>query len=372
LCTPEFGEAEEAAVLEVIRSGWLTMGPQTESLEAEFAAELQVADAVAVSSGTAALHLALLGLGIGSDDEVIQPAINFTAAANMTVAVGARPVFADIISMERPVIGPEQIERVRTPRAIAVVAMHYGGYACDMLALRRYCREHRLLLIEDACHAVGGYCGSRPLGTWGDVGCFSFFSNKNLAAGEGGMLVTNSDELGEHVRRLRCHGMTAATWSRHQGAANGYDVEFHGFNYRIDEMRAALARVQLGRLEEITERRRRHTHTYAAMLADSSIVTPVGGADIDSSACHLMAVTAEPGERNALRGACRTRGVQTSLHYPCLAEMSAFRGMTDPRRLPVSREFARRELTLPLCPSLRQEQIERVCQAIRGEEMVAV
>ena len=378
---PEFDAAEEAAVLRVLRSGWLTMGPETEALEAEFASSLGVSHAVAVSSGTAALHLALLSLGIGPGDEVVQPAINFTAAANMTAAVGAEPVFADVASTDYPVIGVSQAERAWTSRPAAVVAMHYGGYPCDVEALREYCREQDIAFIEDAAHAIGASVKGRALGTWGDVGCFSFFSNKNMAVGEGGMLVTDRDDVAQRARSLRCHGMTSVTWNRHRGVLTGYDVVANGFNYRIDEIRSAIAREQLRKLDSMNARRREHTQAYAERLAGVPGLSIVGigsgsGGDVASrlapSACHLLAVVVDADERDEVVRACRARGVQTSRHYPCLPELSAFRGTAAPSQVSVSHEFALREITLPLYPSLRNEDIELVCEAVCAGHAVGV
>jgi dTDP-4-amino-4,6-dideoxygalactose transaminase len=208
----DFGPEEEAAVLRVLRSGWLSQGPETEAFEQEFARYLGVRHAIAVANGTAALHLALLGLGIGPGDAVIQPGVNFVSAANLTVAVGAEPVFADICGLDEPTISPESVAQAirecRTAGEVqprALIVMHYGGYPCRMRELKALCREHGLLLIEDACHGVGasvqmGAEGMVRLGALGDAGCFSFFANKNLVTGEGGMVTTDSDELAEKIR----------------------------------------------------------------------------------------------------------------------------------------------------------------------------
>jgi dTDP-4-amino-4,6-dideoxygalactose transaminase len=369
LSRPEIGREEEEAALRVLRSRWLTMGAETEALEREFADKLDAGHAIAVSSGTAALHLALLAAGVNQGDEVIQPAINFAAAANMTVAVGADPVLADMTSVDRPGIDVEQIDRAWTSRVTAVIAMHYGGYPCEIDAIREYCRDHHLSLIEDACHGVGAWYKGRALGTWGDMGCFSFFSNKNMAAGEGGMVVTNDDEIARRVRLMRSHGMTTATWERHRGGASMYDIASHGFNYRIDEVRAAIARVQLRKLDTFNAVRARHTRQYHERLASSPSLRIVNPTDVGCSACHLMAVLVPAGGRDAVAARCRADGIQTSVHYPCLAELSAFRGSTPREQVRVSAEFAERVMTLPLYPSLGEEEIASVCDCVTGHAM---
>ena len=245
----DYGREEEVAVERVLRSRWLSMGPEVEAFEREFADYIGTQYAVAVANGTAALHITYLALGLSRGDEVIQPAINFVAAANMTVAVGANPVFADIIGLEEPTIDPVEVERKITPRTRAVLVMHYGGYPCRMADIQNICHRHDLALIEDACHAVGASYADpmgRPpnghrAGKLGDVGCFSFFSNKNMATGEGGMITTDRDDLVKRLRLLRSHGMSSLTWDRHRGHANSYEVTVNGYNYRLDEIRARWA-----------------------------------------------------------------------------------------------------------------------------------
>jgi dTDP-4-amino-4,6-dideoxygalactose transaminase len=195
-----YGQEEKTAILRVMKSGWLSMGPEVQSFEQEFANFLGVKHAIAVANATAGLHLAYCALNLGPGDEVIQPALNFVAAANMTVAVGATPVFADIISLAEPTLDPVEVERLINPNTKAIVVMHYGGNVCRMKEFVELCREHKIALIEDACHAVGAsHCGAMA-GSIGDIGAFSFFSHKNLATGEGGLVATNRDELAVRAR----------------------------------------------------------------------------------------------------------------------------------------------------------------------------
>jgi dTDP-4-amino-4,6-dideoxygalactose transaminase len=370
----DYGPEEEAAVLRVLRTRWLSMGPEVQAFEREFADYIATQHALAVANGTAALHLAYLALGLGPGDEILQPGINFVAAANMAVAVGATPVFADILGPEEPTIDPEDIARKITPRTRAVVVMHYGGYLCRMAEIQEICRKHGLALIEDACHAVGGRYldrhrrpphGLKP-GNLGDVGCFSFFSNKNLATGEGGMLTTNRDDLAQRLRLLRSHGMTTLTWDRHRGHASSYDVAVPGYNYRLDEIRAALGRCQLARLDRNNLRRKELVAVYRAGLADlPGWVLPFAD-HASEGAYHLMvAVAPDPESRQHVAQQLRAAGVQTSLHYPCVPEFQAFTG-TGADGVEVSRAFARRTITLPLYPSLKPSEVEIVCSCIRN------
>jgi len=345
------------------------MGPEVKAFEEEFASYSGFKHAIAVTNGTAALHLSYLALGIGSGDQIIQPAINFVAAANLSMAVGASPLLADIISLNEPTIDPAAVERLITTRTKAVVVMHYGGYLGRMDEIEAICRRHRLALIEDACHAVGVSRFHAP-GQPSDrkpvnVACFSFFSNKNLATGEGGMITTDDDELVDRLRPLRSHGMTSVTWDRHRGLASSYNVTAHGYNYRFDELRAALGRVQLKKLDRNNQRRGQLVAIYNTRLKSlPGWVIPFADHDGDSS-YHLMAVVApDEDARSRVIQKLREAGIQTSLHYPCLSELQAFEQL---RKSPVecSREFARRMITLPLFPHLSESHVEEICELIK-------
>jgi dTDP-4-amino-4,6-dideoxygalactose transaminase len=370
----DYGPEEEEAALRVLRSRWLSMGPEVQTFEHEFGAFLGVRHAFAVGNATAGLHLAFLALEIGPGDEVIQPALNFVAAANMTVAAGATPVFADILSLDEPTIDPAHVERLITPKTKAVVVMHYGGYPCRMAELLALCRRHGLALIEDACHAVGARfddARARPpdgrmAGSIGDVSAFSFFSNKNLATGEGGMVATDRDDLATRIRLLRSHGMTSLTWDREKGHASSYDVRLHGFNYRLDELHAAIGREQLRKLSAGNGRRGELVRGYRASLRNlPGLVLPFAQYAGDS-AFHLMPVLAGSAEsRVGIVAALKAAQIQTSLHYPCIPDFFAFARFHD-AFLPNSREFARRIITLPLHPRLSDAAQEEVCACLRS------
>jgi dTDP-4-amino-4,6-dideoxygalactose transaminase len=369
----DYGAEEAAAVQRVIASKWLSMGPEVQAFEQEFA-EMQSAHcALGVSSATAGLHLALLALGIGSGDEVIQPALNFVAAANMTVAVGATPVFADICSLTEPTIDPTEVERLMSPRTKAVVVMHYGGNLCRMVELSELCTARGVAVIEDACHAIGvPYHDARDrppqgvmAGSIGDIGAFSFFANKNVASGEGGMVVTNRADLAERVRLLRSHGMSTLTWDRHQGHSRSYDVITPGYNYRLDELRAALGRVQLTKLERNNQRRRNLLTLYRARVQLLDGWAMPFEDTIEHSSGHLMVVLApDPDIRERAVHALRQYGTQSSLHYPCVADFSGFRGASR-ESLKLTRQFTARAITLPLYPTLHPDRINDVIDVLR-------
>lgn len=368
----DYGEAERNAVLRVLQSKWLSMGPEVQAFEHEFAAMQGVKHAFAVSSATAGLHLAFLATEITAGDEVIQPALNFVATANMTVACGARPVFADITSPTEPTIDAASVERLITPRTKVVVVMHYGGNLCRMAELQALCRQHSLVLIEDACHAVGArYLDAleRPphgamAGSIGDVGTFSFYANKNMATGEGGIVVTDRDDVAERARLLRSHGMTSPTWDRHRGHASTYGVVSHGYNYRLDELHAALGRAQLAKLEANNARRRGLLRLYRNRLrAEPSWSMPFGE-DIDRTSGHLMVALAPDCDARARAVDRLTEArIQSSLHYPCIADFEAFQ-MWQASHLPNTRDYVARAITLPLYPSMEGKLVEIVCDVL--------
>lgn len=369
----DYGAEEESAVLRVLRSRWLSMGPEVETFEREFAAFVGVRHAIAVSSGTAALHLALLALDVGPGDEVIQPAINFVAAANMTVAVGATPVFVDIVAPNEPTIDAAEVERAVTNRTVAVVAMHYGGHPCRIHQLRAVCGRHRLALVEDACHSIGASfrtclprSGLQAVGSAGDIGCFSFFANKNLVAGEGGMLTTDRDEIARRLRLLRSHGMTTLSWDRHHGHATSYDVVCHGYNYRLDEIHAALGRTQLRKLRTNNEKRQQRVLRYISCLEGLQDWEIPFQSFFEHAAHHLMVVLAPSRRvRDETVERLRSTGVQTSLHYRIVTSFAAFQSCrAEP--LDVSRRFAECAITLPLFPGMPLSDVDVVCKIIQN------
>jgi len=359
-------EEDLQAVAETLRSGWLTLGPRTAAFEEAFAAHLGARHAIAVSSCTAALHLAYLAAGVGPGDEVIVPSFTFAATANAVLYCGATPVFAEIVSRENPSLDPEDVARRITPRTKAVCVVHFAGYAAAADRLRELCDKHRIALIEDVAHAPSAMLGGRKLGTWGLAGAFSFFSNKVLSVGEGGLLCTDDDEVAAFVRSRRSHAMTSGTWDRHSGRTDTYDVTGLGFNYRLDEPRAALLLSRLGRLEADIARRRELTLRYRSLLGElNGLIVPFEDADVPSSTCYVMPIMLErDGTQAAVSASLRERGIQTSIFYPSIHRFTAYRERFPDLSLPITELASRTELTLPFYPHMTYDDQDRVVAAL--------
>jgi len=361
----DFGAEEEEAVLGVLRSKWLTMGAVTQEFERRFAERVGATHAIAVSNATVALHLACLAVGVGPGDEVIVPSLTFVATANAARYAGADIRFADILGEQELNISPRAIEAQITPRTKAIIPVHYAGYPCRMPQIMELAARHQLAVIEDAAHAPGATLNGRALGTWGDAGCFSFFSNKNMTTGEGGMLVTNRDDVAEKARLLRSHGMTSLTWDRHKGHAYSYDVIATGFNYRIDEIRAALGLVQLEKLERGNARRKEITAQYWDALAPLGVGLPFLDT-VGESSFHIFPMLLPTGlDRFKFIDFLREKGIQTSIHYPPIHQFTHYRELSRATGLPVTEDVASREITLPLYPGMRAEDINEVVSAVR-------
>ena len=362
----EFGAEETSSVEEVLKSRWLTMGRVTQEFESAFAAYSEAKHALAVTNATAALHMACMAIGLKPGDEVIVPSLTFVASANSIRYTGATPVFADITSETDLNISVDAIESSITKRTRAIMLVHFGGYACDMPRILELARKHNLKVIEDAAHASGSWLDDRHLGTWGDIGCFSFFSNKNMTTGEGGMVVTNDDVLFEKLRLLRSHGMTTLTWDRHKGHAWSYDVVELGYNYRIDEIRAALGLVQLNKLERNNNRRRHLTQIYQDALHElAPQITIPFLHHRGISAAHIMPILL-PTEvhRVHFMENMKVQGIQTSIHYPPIHSFTAYNGEAVKPNLPKTEDVAAREVTLPLYPGMSDDDVISVVGAL--------
>lgn len=363
----DFDETESLAVQKVMKSRWLTMGKVTQEFEASFAAHVQAKHAIAVTNATAALHLACLALGLGPGDEVIVPSLTFVATANAVRYVGATPVFADIVSPDNLNISPEAISSLITSRTRAIIVVHYAGYPCDMEAILSIAKQNSLFVIEDAAHAVGSELHGRKLGTWGNIGCFSFFSNKNMTTGEGGMMTTESDDLAQKFNRLRSHGMTSLTWDRHKGHSYSYDVIDLGYNYRIDEIRAAIGLVQLAKVEGNNERRRLLSQVYRDALQELAPQVNVPFQHhLGKTSAHIMPILLpKETKRQVFIESMKESGIQTSIHYPPIHTFTSYKDDTV-WDLPVTDDVAKREITLPLYPTMSNDDVVIVVSAIQA------
>lgn len=371
LSDTNFDQAEEQAVLDVVRSGWLSLGPRTAEFEQRFAEFVGADHAIAVSNGTTALHLALESLGIGPGDEVLVPSYTFVATANAIRHAGAEPVFVDITSDTDLNIDPDQLAAAIGPKTRAIMVVHLAGYIADMRRICELARQHQLLVIEDACHAIGatydgaGELAGRSAGMLGDAGCFSFFANKNLVTGEGGMVVTRDARVAERARLGRSHGMTKSSWDKAKGRATGYDVVQAGYNYRPTELTSALGIVQLGKLPNNIRRRGELVQLYRRRLRELPVVVPFAQRG-EHGAHHIMPVlTARASLREPLREALLELGVQTSVHYPPVHRFSHFLSyQCRPGDLINTEDAAAREFTLPLHTGLSDQDVIAICELL--------
>jgi dTDP-4-amino-4,6-dideoxygalactose transaminase len=364
----EFDEREFTSILDALDSEWITAGPRTERFEKAFADFVGASDAIAVSNGTAALFLALKALGIGSGDEVLVPSLTFVATAAAVVHCGATPVFVDICSLQDPTLCPDDAEAKVTPKTKAILPVHYAGIPAEMDRLSSLAARHGLLLVEDAAHAPGARYANRFCGTFGAAGCFSFFANKNMTTAEGGMITTSDPELARRLRSLRSHGMTVSSWDRDKGRASHYDVLEFGFNFRFDDIRAALGLAQLEKLRQFNRRRAELVHRYNARFLEvkADLVLPFDGLPGTKEPSHHIYPILLPNrqQRDAMGELLRAAGIQTSIHYPAIHRFTAFRQGGYTAHLPKTEEFAARELTLPLYPSLNSAQADAIASAV--------
>jgi len=367
----DFDQREFEAVNKIIASKWLTMGEVTKAFEDEFARSIGVKHAIAVVNGTAALHLAIKGLGITNGDEVIVPSLTFVATANAVIYVNAKPIFADIASSDNWNISPEDIEKKISSRTKAIIVMHYGGYPCDMDSINSIAKKHNLFVIEDAAHAPGAEYNGNKCGSLGDVACFSFFSNKNMTTGEGGMITTEDDALSKKIRLMRSHGMTSLTLDRYKGHAFSYDVIELGHNYRIDEIRSALGLVQLNKLEANNQKREVLTNRYRKNLAEINWLSSPFKNQSNKPAYHLFPILCPKVKREDFMKYLRSRGIQTSIHYPPVHLFSFYRQnfSTKEGDLPLTEAIARKEVTLPMSPILTIENIDRIVEEIKSYKL---
>ena len=364
----EFDDRELQGVLDTLDSAWITAGPRTQAFESAFAELIQTRAAVAVSNGTAALFLALKGLGIGPGDEILCPAMTFVATAAAILQCGADPVFVDISSLQDPTMDPGDAARKITSRTKAILPVHYAGIPADMNRLCALAESQGIFLVEDAAHAPGAAISSRPCGSFGNAGCFSFFANKNLSTGEGGMITTNSVALAEQLRLLRSHGMTVSSWDRDKGRPAHYDVVTVGYNFRFDDIRAALGLAQLEKLEGFNQRRAELVRRYNTRFREANLDVILPCASVHESrqpAYHIYPVIfPNSSERDRAAGILKQEGIQTSIHYPPIHHFSAFRDTAKSCHLPITESFADRELTLPLYPSLPLEQVDKIAEIL--------
>ncbi len=359
-------------MLHSLETGWLTSGPFAAQLEQEFAAYCGVEHAFAASSCTTAMHLALVALGIGAGDEVLTTPLTWPATANVIVQTGAKPVFCDVDPVTL-CIDPDEVAARVTTRSRAIMPVHYAGQPCAMDELLATADVHGLAMIEDAAHAVETRAdGGRKVGAIGDATCFSFYANKNLAAGEGGMLTLRDDEFADRVRSLRLHGLDRDAWKRYKRQGPGrYDVVEPGYKYNLSDLHAGVALGQLHRIDEHHASRAAQTARYDEGLVGLAGITPVGrrlgpGA---VHANHLYVVRIDPAiagaDRDAYAEALREAEIGSGLHFLAVHELTWYRARNPELRLPHAELAAREVLSLPLSPAHTLDDIDDVIGVLR-------
>jgi dTDP-4-amino-4,6-dideoxygalactose transaminase len=371
---PALGDEERANVLRSLETGWLTTGPFARQLESEFAVYAEAQHALAVSSCTAAMYLALraLGIGEGDGDEVITTPLTWPATANVIVRTGARPVFCDV-DEQTLCLSPEAVAAAVTPRTRAIMPVHYAGHPCDLAALEVTCAEHGLRLVEDAAHATETrLADGRKVGSVGDITCFSFYANKNLAAGEGGMLTLRDDEFATRIASLRQHGLTRDSWKRYERKGPGsYDVLEPGYKLNLSDLHAGVALGQLHRLEEHHARRVAQAARYDEGLAGLEGVTPLGRrlgpAGVHGWHIYVVRIARESAgaDRDTYAEALGEEGIGTGLHFLPVHNLTYFRAAHPTRPLPVAETAGAAVLSLPLSPAHSLSDVDDVIAAVR-------
>jgi dTDP-4-amino-4,6-dideoxygalactose transaminase len=363
LASPRLLESELQEVVDTYRSGWLCMGPRTTELEESMCAYTGARHAIAVSSCSAALHIACLAAGLGRGDTAIVPSLAFAATVNAIAVTGATPRFVEIAGVDRPWLSAAAAEAAIEPSTKAIVAMSYGGHPGEIAALAELAERRGLALIEDAAHASGSWQDGRHVGSFGLAGALSFSASKNLGIGEGGMLLSDDDEVARRARSLRWHGISASTWERRRAAAPEYTVEDIGLNYRIDDPRAALVNARLRRLDEDNRRRAEIAAAYRAAFAGADGLVTIDPPPHGERASHcVFAIVLEEGiDRAAFRERLSTRGVESSIHFPPLHDSLAYDAPAA--ALPLTEAFAARAVSLPIFPHMEEWQRELVIEA---------
>ena len=362
-------EDDITAVTHVLRSDWLTTGPNISQFETAFAAKTGAAEAVAVSNGTAALHAAMYALGIGPGDEVIVPAMTFAASANCVVYQGGTPVFADV-QPDTLLLDPTNVEAKITAQTKAIVAVDYTGQPCDYDALRYIATRHGLALVDDAAHALGGQYKGRPVGALADLNTFSLHPVKHITTGEGGMITTNDHTLARKMRVFRTHGITSDHRQRMEQGSWFYEMVDLGFNYRITDFQCALGLSQLRKLQSWVERRQQIARMYDEAFTGMTAVSPLAVSTNVSHAYHLYVIRFDLEQlrvdRNTIFQALRAEGIGVNVHYIPVHYHPFYREQfgTKPGLCPVAEAAYERIISLPIFPRMTDGDVQDVITAV--------
>jgi UDP-4-amino-4,6-dideoxy-N-acetyl-beta-L-altrosamine transaminase len=362
-------EDDIRAVVEVLRSDWLTTGPRVSEFEQAFADVVGTKEAVAVNSGTAALHAAMFALGVGPGDEVIVPAMTFAATANCVVFQGATPVFADV-DPGSLLISPGQVEAKISSRTRAVIAVDYTGHPADYDVLRSITDQHGIALVADACHALGASYRGRPAGSLADLTAFSFHPVKHITTGEGGMVTTNHVEMAKKMRLFRSHGISSGFREREQQGSWYYEMVDLGFNYRMTDIQCALGISQLRKLPGFLKRRREIADRYTKVFSSVCGVQPLSVREDVQHAYHLYVVKLHlaqcEGGREGFFRKMQERGIRVNVHYIPVHLHPFYRKRfnTVPGLCPVAEEEYERIVSLPIYPAMKDGDMEKVISAV--------
>ena len=360
-----FDEREAQAAYDTIKSGWISTGPKNAELEQMFIDMWKVKYAVSMSNCTDALHVCCMVCGFGPGDEVICPSLTFAASCNCIRYVGATPVFADIVGPDHINIDPKDIERKITSKTKGIIVVHMAGFPCQMDEIMAIAKRHNLKVVEDACHGpLSEYKGVK-LGTIGDCAAYSFFSNKNISTGEGGMFITNNEEMGTQARLIRSHGMSTMSYQRASGHATEYDITCLGYNYRMDDIRAAIAIEQLKKLPADLETRIAVRSRYVERLSQISRVVVPFADNTEFVSNYIFPIVIQKStkeQRDALRDFMHAEGIQTSVHYPAAHRFSTYKELGAV--LPQTEYVTENEVTLPMYAALTMEQVDFICDTL--------
>ncbi len=367
---PCLGQEEYEEVLDTLRSGWITMGPKTRQFEAAFARHVGASHAIAVSSCTAGLHVALVAANVGPGDEVITTPLTFCSTANVIIHQGAVPVLADV-QPDTYNIDPEEIERRLTPRTRALIPVHLGGQPCEMEAIQALSDEQDLLVIEDAAHALGAEYKDRRIGTFSDVTVFSFYATKNLTTGEGGMVCTEDEDLAERISILRLHGITSDAWKRYSDKGSWYyEVLLPGYKYNMTDVQAALGLHQLAKQERFQELREEYARIYTEAFADLPEIQAPYVKEHVRHAWHLYLIRLDLERLTIDRGqfieALRRENVGASVHFIPLHLHPYYRQQYGFKKgdYPVAEKVYEDIVSLPLYPKMTREDVHDVIEAV--------
>ena len=384
---PSIGGAEIDEVVDSLRSGWLTTGPKVKQFEEDFAEYIGTIHAIAVNSATAALHLGLEALGIGKGDKILVPTYTFTATAEVVRYLGADPVFVDC-DRETFCITEDQIENAvevensklkaestKGHRLKGIIPVHFGGHPCDLNAIWEFSKDNKIEVIEDAAHALPTIYNGNLIGSFGNITCFSFYANKTITTGEGGMLCTNDDEIANRVKIMRLHGIDRDVWNRFStGASWEYDVVAPGFKYNMPDINAALGIHQLKKAELFRKKRQRIAEIYYEELKDiKGLLLPRIHCSMEDHSWYLFNVLIEPNKTikridrdEFINEMCR-RNIGTSVHYKPLHRMTYYKNKYSlkPEMFPNAEWVFKRCVSLPIYSAMREEQIEYVIESIK-------